>query len=233
MSPAFAAPYGPCNGAERSPLTDAIVDDRIPIRSLRHVRARDACEIEEVAQDEIERLVPRGVVELDGAAPTRLADHVDRDVDRTECLYRGIERGLHVVAPARVTDRARPVGAPSMCAAAWAVSESRSKQEIARAGRGQRAHAGAADAAADAGDERVLPSNPSSSTGGQIPEGRFSLFFACLSARFSFSDLPAFLLFVFFGDLSATGAPRSVEVRMLRAKGRPRRVVSIGAPLDT
>ena len=27
--------------------------------------------------------------------------------------------------------------------------------------------------------------------------------FACLSARFSFSDFPGFLLFDFFGDLSA------------------------------
>jgi hypothetical protein len=44
---------------------------------------------------------------------------------------------------------------------------------------------------------------------GQRPDGRFSLFFACLSARFSFRDLPAFLLFDFFGDLSATGTPRS------------------------
>jgi len=43
---------------------------------------------------------------------------------------------------------------------------------------------------------------------GQMPDGRFSLFFACLSARFSLSDLPAFLLFDFFGDLSATGTPR-------------------------
>ncbi len=41
----------------------------------------------------------------------------------------------------------------------------------------------------------------------QMP-GRFSLFFACLSARFSLRDLPAFLLFDFFGDLSATGTPR-------------------------
>jgi hypothetical protein len=42
----------------------------------------------------------------------------------------------------------------------------------------------------------------------QRPDGRFSFFFACLSARFSLSDLPAFLLFDFFGDLSATGTPR-------------------------
>ena len=45
-----------------------------------------------------------------------------------------------------------------------------------------------------------------------MPDGRFSFFFACLSARFSFSDLPAFLLFDFFGDLSATGAPQSLGI---------------------
>ena len=38
--------------------------------------------------------------------------------------------------------------------------------------------------------------------------GRFSSFFACLSARFSFRDLPGFLALDFFGDLSAMGAPR-------------------------
>ena len=42
-----------------------------------------------------------------------------------------------------------------------------------------------------------------------MPDGRFSFFFAFLSARFSFNDLPAFLLFDFFGDLSATITPRS------------------------
>ena len=42
--------------------------------------------------------------------------------------------------------------------------------------------------------------------------GRFSFFFACLSARFSFSDFPGFLLLDFFGDLSATGTPHSLAI---------------------
>src|SRR5207244_10870483 len=54
-----------------------------------------------------------------------------------------------------------------------------------------------------------LPSSPSSSTEGYKPEGRFSFFFACFSARFSFSDFPGFLLLDFFGDLSATRTPGS------------------------
>src|SRR5262249_40195004 len=49
---------------------------------------------------------------------------------------------------------------------------------------------------------------------------RRSLRLACLSARFSFSALPAFLLFVFLGDLSA------IRSRLMRFSGERSRVCS-------
>ena len=62
----------------------------------------DAREVEEVTEHEIERLVPCGVVELDRAAPPRLSDHVDRDIERSAFRDRGVDGPLHVVETARV-----------------------------------------------------------------------------------------------------------------------------------
>jgi len=46
----------------------------------------------------------------------------------------------------------------------------------------------------------------------QKPEpGRFSLRFACLSARFSFNDLVGFLALSFFGDLSPMSRVHSLS----------------------
>ena len=60
---------------------------------------------------------------------------------------------------------------------------------------------------------------------------RFSLRFACLSARLSFSDFPGFLAFVFFGDLSPIEASWVRFVNAIRSRRSTRVELFVEGPV--
>ena len=120
-------------------------------------RPGDPGEIEEVTQHQVERLVPGGVVEIDRAAPPRLADHVDGDVDRAERRDRGRRpRTARRRAGARhrtARVRSRPPSRGGVRRRRPRRGRSRSRSHPAAAS--VRTHA-LADPSADSGYERVL-----------------------------------------------------------------------------
>jgi hypothetical protein len=130
-------------------------------------------------------------------------------LDRPASIDGGGERRLDVVEAAGITRQRQsvPAGAGHGVACCDRINiETRHPD----AGRGEGAHACSTDPAADTGDERVLVGQPEVEHACVLGEcsyrpepGRFSERLASLSARFSLSDFPGFLLFDFFGDLSA------------------------------
>ena len=174
-----------------------------------HVGAGRAREVEEVAEHEVERVVPGLVVEVDGVAVAGLADHIDDHVDRAVRAARRVERALHGVETARVA-AARKTRVGQCGGRARRVGVEIEAAHARTRGR-ERTYARTPDAVPDAGDERVLPAQPEveHQRAGSYdrPVERFSDRLAFFSARFSLSDLPGFLVLVFFGDLSATAFP--------------------------